>query len=193
MFSSNKPRIVRGSPPAKRLKRHTYRSALPELIRDFDGRCAYSMQHFTAAGNLEVDHFDPRLKKEYHQSYDNLFPASRYCNGKKSNHWPSKTEMKAGCRFLNPCLEADYGGQIFENPVTHELIGATPAAKWHIRICGLNAQHLVDERSKRTKYWKELKTVPILFKGDPRWVANMAKSYRELVEAMIPEIPPPPI
>lgn len=150
------------------------------------------MQHERAAGLLEVDHFDPRLKNALIQDYENLFLASRHCNGKKGSHWPTKTESANGCRFLNPCKEIDYGEQIFENPTTHELIGTTPAAIWHIRICGLNAEHLVEERAKRAKHWKQLKAVPILFRGDPQWVADLAKNYRELVETLIPEIPSPP-
>lgn len=82
-------------------------------MRDFDGRCAYSMQHHERAGKLEVDHFDPHKKKDLIQRFENLFPASRHCNGKKSDHWPNKTESAAGCRFLNPCEEMDYGEQIF--------------------------------------------------------------------------------
>jgi len=150
------------------------------------------MQHWQHGGLLEVDHFDPRLKKAYIQDYENLFPASRHCNGKKSNHWPTSTELASGCRFLNPCKEIDYGSQIFEDPITHELIGTTPAAKWHIRMCGLNAQHLVQERAKRTKHWNKLRTGPISIEGDPQSAAEFAKGYRELVETMIPEIPSPP-
>ncbi len=192
MCSTSRGRVIRGDPPSKRLKRHTYRDALPELLRDFGHRCAYSMQHSLAAGPLEVDHFDPRLKKAVIQDYKNLFPASRHCNGKKSNHWPTRKELASGFRFLNPCKEMDYGSQIFENPTTHELIGTTPAARWHIRMCGLNAEHLVQERAKRTYHWEQLKNVPIQFHGDPQWIADLAKSYRELVETMIPEIPSPP-
>ena len=128
MSSSKKPRIKRGQPPKKRIKRRNYRDALTELIRDFEARCAYSMQHQSRGGRLEVDHFDPRRKKDLIQSYANLFPASRHCNGKKSDTWPNKAERAAGCRFLNPCEEMDYDEQIFEDPTTHELVGVTPAA-----------------------------------------------------------------
>ena len=105
-------------------------------MRDFQGRCAYSMQHRQRAGEMEVDHFDPRRKKDLIHAYANLFLASRHTNGKKGDNWPSRTEQAAGCRFLNPCEEMDYGEQIYENPATHRLMGVTPAARWHIRICG---------------------------------------------------------
>jgi len=126
---------------------------MPELMRDFQGRCAYSMQHRERAGEMEVDHFDPRRKKDLIQDYANLFPTSRHCNAKKGDHWPSKMERAAGCQFLNPCEEMDYDEQIYEDPAAHRLVGVTPAARWHIRICGLNADHLVNERAKRAEYW----------------------------------------
>jgi hypothetical protein len=165
MSSSKKPRIKRGPPPKKPIKRRNYRDALPELIRDFEARCAYSMQHQSRSGRLEVDHFDPRRIKDLIQSYANLFPASRHCNGKKSDTWPSKTEQAAGLRFLNPCEEKDYDELIFENPQTRELVGVTPAARWHIRVCGLNADHLIQERRRRAKHWRTLKGAAIRVKG----------------------------
>lgn len=159
-------------------------------MRDFAGRCAYSMQHFVRAGKLEVDHFDPRRKRDLIQDYTNLFPASRHCNGKKSDTWPNKTEQAAGCRFLNPCEEMDYGEQIFEDPVTHLLVGATPAAVWHIRVCALNADHLVDERKRCARHWKMInRTAVRRIKGDHRYVAELITRFREEVEFMIPEIP----
>src|SRR5438046_9409130 len=107
MSNYMKMRIKRGPRPAKAIKRHRYRDVLPDLLREFQRRCAYSMQHETRAGAMEVDHFDPRKKKDLIQDYCNLFPASRHCNGKKGNRWPNKDEAAAGCRFLNPCEEID--------------------------------------------------------------------------------------
>lgn len=150
------------------------------------------MQHHERAGKLEVDHFDPRKKKDLIQRFDNLFPASRHCNGKKSNHWPNKAETAAGCRFLNPCEELDYGDQIFEDPDTHRLVGTTPAAIWHIRICALNADQLVNERSKRAKYVDQLKNKAIRVKRALDEVGELIGSFRAEVETMIPEIAPPP-
>ena len=193
MSSSSKPRVTRGPAPVKPIKRRRWRNALPELMRDFEGRCAYSMQHHERAGALEVDHFDPRQKNDLIQNYNNLFPASRHCNGKKSDHWPTPKEMKAGCRFLNPCKEMDYGEQIFEDPVTYKLVGITPAAIWHIRICGLNADRLVNERAKRAKHLRLIRK-PVLLRpaSDFNTVAEMIRAFSAELELMIPEIPAPP-
>ena len=161
-------------------------------MRDFDGRCAYSMQHHTRCGQLEVDHFDPRRKKDLIQDYNNLFPASRLCNRKKSNTWPTREEIAAGCRFLNPCEEVDYGEQVFEAPLTHRLVGTNPAANWHIRVCGLNADTLVYERRRRAEHWDTIKRTVIRVKGDQQRVGELIQKFRWEVELMIPEIAPPP-
>lgn len=191
MSSSQKPRVTRGPPPDKPIKRHRYAEVLPELMRDFGGRCAYSMQHHTRSGKLEVDHFDPRKKKDYRQQYDNLFPASRHCNSKKSDHWPNRAEAMAGARFLNPCREMDYGLQIKEDPNTHFLVGLTPAARWHIHMCGLNAEQLVNERRKRASYWDLLRNTSIIVKRNRPFdaVLDFIRAFKEEVELMIPEIP----
>jgi hypothetical protein len=137
MSNFKKARVKRVASLNKKFKRYKYGKAIDDLMVDFDGRCAYSMQHHSRAGKLEVDHFDPRLKKDLWHHCDNLFPASRHCNGIKGDTWPTKHEEQEGCRFLNPCLEQDYGEQIFERPDNHLLVGTTPAARWHIRVCGI--------------------------------------------------------
>jgi hypothetical protein len=195
MPNSTRVRIKRGAPPSKRIKRRRERNALPELLRDFEGRCAYSMQHLDHAGGvgtMEIDHFDPRRKKDLIQDYQNLFLASRYCNNKKRDNWPTKTEEREGCRFLNPCAEMDYSEQIFEMPDSYRLVGITPAAQWHIRTCGLNADHLVHERALRAKYRRDLANTPIqITAADPAIVLQIVQNLRDEIEKMIPPIPAP--
>ncbi len=189
MSSSKSRRVTRGPPPRKPIKRRNPASCLPELMRDFEQRCAYSMQHYLRAGKLEVDHFNPKYKNDFIQDYNNLFPASRHCNRKKWDSWPTNAEVKAGCRFLNPCEEVDYGEQIFEDPVTHRLVGTTTAAKWHIRICGLNADHLVHERKRRTELLTKLRSTSIRIKaGHWHEIGDLISSFKEEIDLMIPEI-----
>jgi hypothetical protein len=152
MSSFTNPRIVRKSKPNRKFTENTYRKAKPRLLEDFLHRCAYSLQHVDRVGwtIIEVDHHNPTLNGAARNRYENLFPATRHCNGTKSNNWPSKEARRKGVRFLNPCREGDYGTQIFEDANTHELIGITPAAKYHIRVLGLNAPFLINERKERT-------------------------------------------
>ena len=82
MSNFTKGRIQRGPAPAKILTDHNYRKcALPALERDFENRCAYSMQHRRRAGGsrmlMEIDHFDPTIKGRERHRYANLFLANR--------------------------------------------------------------------------------------------------------------------
>jgi len=104
-------------------------------------------------GAMDIDHHDPGKSLWTKNSYDNLFLASRHCNGKKGKRWPKPEQLAAGVRYLNPCKEVDYGHQIFEDPATFEVWGATPAAKYHVRMLDLNAEHLVRERRSRFDLW----------------------------------------
>ena len=99
---------------------------------------------------MEVDHFDPRKKREIIQSYDNLFPAKRACNNRKNDQWPKAVEIAAGIYLINCCVERDYGKHIFEDPISHRVWGATPAGIYHIRVLGLNTDNLIAERKDRS-------------------------------------------
>jgi hypothetical protein len=143
-------RISRGPAPKGKLNSKNYRKRAREpLRRDFQDRCAYSQRHTLQAGLtcMEIDHFNPMLTGEARHSYRNLMWSTRLCNNAKRKYWPSSAERKRGIRFLNPCAEWDYGECIFENPVTHELIGKTPAARYHIEMLRLNNESFVWERS----------------------------------------------
>jgi hypothetical protein len=196
MSDLSEPRIRRGAPPEKTIKRGRERAiALESLRRDFGDRCAYSMQHALRLGglkSLEVEHFNPKLKKRLVQDYANLFLTSRHCNGAKGKKWPSASEIGDGLRFLNPCLEADYGAQIFEDPKTHQLFGTTPAARWHIRMLDLNANHLVYERMERSARLARVAAQSVAVDGDFEKAGEVVTSYRELLEAYIPDIPAGP-
>src|SRR5438552_130453 len=110
MSRSTTPRVIR-HPPRRRFTESTYRKAKPFLLNDFDGRCAYSLQHVNRVGNwcIEVDHFNPTLRGPARNEYSNLFPATRHCNGSKRDTWPDARFRKLGARFLNPTEEQDYG------------------------------------------------------------------------------------
>src|SRR5438445_12563129 len=80
MSNSNKEqrkaRVQRGPGPKQKLRPHNYRErALPFLRTDFEGRCAYSMQHESRPGltSMEVDHFNPTLPTHSRNKYTNLF------------------------------------------------------------------------------------------------------------------------
>jgi len=193
MLGSGSSRITKRTEPEKPIKRHKYRDALPNLMADFEGRCAYSLQHVDFFGGIrcmEVDHFNPNKKKDLFQDYDNLLPASRNCNGTKRDFWPTASEVRRGIRFLHPREELDYGPHIVEEVSTGVLVGLTPAGKWQIRMCGLNARHLINERKRRTKIINILKEKQLMvFSGTPYVVDEAIKALMEQLALMIPELP----
>lgn len=184
-------RVKRGPAPIATLTTTKYRKALPELRRDFEDRCAYCMRHIGTATEMEVDHFDPRRKKDKIQVYANLFLSDGHCNGAKSDKWPTAEEEECGCRFLNCCDEQDYNKVIFEDPETHELVGTTPAAIYHIETIDLNDPDLIAERKHRYDSLLKLKGLIGNRSSDPN-IANMESDIAEIVRDMIPPIDPPP-
>ena len=140
---------------------------------------------------MEIDHFNPLLKGASRNKYANLFLASRHCNGSKSNTWPSRSARKKGIHFLNPCEEIDYGVHIVEHPLTHRLIGLTPAGDFHITCCDLNAIHLVEERRERAKIHNLLSGTGITSKQNlfDTAVLEPIELLREQLDKMIPLIP----
>src|SRR6266705_797546 len=99
------PRIKRRRAVGRNFTKHNVRDAFPYLLEDFNGRCAYSMQHVEQLGDvaMHIDPFDPRKKKRYHQAYANLYLADSQCNISKGNNWPRWFERASGVRFLDPC------------------------------------------------------------------------------------------
>lgn len=133
-----------------------------------------------------MDHFDPRLKNQPLQSYENLMPSTRLCNSLKGNKWPTPEERADGFRFLDPTKELDYDHQIFEDPDTHHLMGTTPAAIFHIRVLGLNSRFFVTQRRDRAKFNEIMKWQGIL-----HGIAEVEEVKRRFAE-LIPLIKPPP-
>jgi hypothetical protein len=146
---------------------------------------------------MEVDHFNPNLKGPSRNDYTNLLPATRHCNGAKSNLWPAAELRKVGVRILNPTKEQDYGTHVFEDTATHELVGVSPAGRYHIRCCDLNAPHLVLERRDRAKLRKILNEYHLTTKApiqllDGKEICDASAVLRAILERMIPPIPSPP-
>ena len=188
-------RIRRGEPPKGKLSNKNYRRrALPALLCDFERRCAYSLRHEQQAGGLthmEVDHFNPTLPNRSRNRYSNLFLSTRHCNLTKRAYWPSPTDQKKGIRFLNCCEELDYGVHIFENSETHELVGVTPAGRYHIIACDLNADHLVTERRERSLLRDLLTRTVVIVRPNTNLGSLRAnlKLLASIVDRMIPRIP----
>lgn len=193
MLNSINSRVVRKNTPRQVITKTNYRGFFKNLSLDFEDRCAYSMQHTLRAGGpkcMEIDHFNPRRKKDRIQQYSNLFLSTRHCNGAKRDRWPKGKDQAAGIRFLNCCKEIDYGVHIFEDPDSHELVGVTPAGKYHVRNCDLNAPHLVHERTQRAKLHLLLTNQAFRLRTDSySLVCETVEALKAEFNQMIPLIP----
>lgn len=150
------------------------------------------MQHLKRAGGkrcMEVDHFRPRGSRR--NLYTNLIPATRHCNGSKSQTWPTKGQQREGIRLINPFVECDYGKHIFEDPISHRLVGFTSAGRYQIIVCDLNAAHFIEERKDRARIRKVLES-PGTVTGSLNEAKHAIEALRRELEQMIPQIPPPP-
>ena len=188
MSDSSVPRIRRKQTPPRYY--YSHRNYLKFLLLDFENRCAYSGQHLHrvgGVGGMDIDHHNPKLKHPQKNAYSNMFLASRHCNGKKSDEWPTPTQRALGLRFLNPCEEQDYGVHLFEDPETFEIWGATPAGRYHIRMLDLNADHLVRERRRRCEL-RAFRKQPMIVTALREDAGNGVRAFSAEVEDMIPVI-----
>jgi hypothetical protein len=168
-----------------------HRRYWPYLLLDFENRCAYSRQHIQRVGGkggMDIDHHNPNLQHPKRNAYENLFLATRHCNGKKGDKWPNPNQRAAGLRFLNPCREMDYGVHLFEDPDTFEIWGATPAGKYHVRMLDLNADHLVRERRRRHSMLK-FRKLPQVVSARRDDALKGVQAFQKEVDEMIPLIP----
>ena len=141
---------------------------------------------------MQVDHFNPTLKKLARHSYANLHLSSSHCNRHKSDYWPSVAERRRGIYLIDPCAEQDYGKHIFEDPETFQLIGVTPAGRYHIDILDLNAPTFVDERRHRAEIAKRCSSPMLFKKGGWSKMMKDIEAVLPYVDALIPYIPPIP-
>jgi hypothetical protein len=105
-----------------------------------------------AFGGFEVEHFHPKglakFKKQANH-YFNLLWACKACNRAKSNVWPSKTQLAAGSRFLDPTRDnLNDHMAIVGNEV--KVLNGSPAAKYTISRLRLNSETHQDRRQQRT-------------------------------------------
>lgn len=85
------------------------------LAIDFKNRCAYcdDLDEYNGGSRVyHVEHFAPKEKfPELKYVYDNLLYACPYCNGSKSDKWPSDSadiNVVGDIGFLDPCYDEYY-------------------------------------------------------------------------------------
>ena len=152
------------------------------------------MRHVENSGgkrHMDVDHFDPKLRGKKRNAYANLMLATHHCNMMKNATW---TKVTAGgpVKLINPCEESDYGVHLFEDPVTHELVGITERGRLQIDTMDLNHPTFVRERRERSAYLAVKRSAAVFIKGSFSELLSALAIADTAYERCIPEIPEPP-
>ena len=129
----------------------TYRKkALPHLMADFDGFCAYCLdpKEFRAPSQSHVEHFDCKIRGRKRHYYKNLMLACAACNQSKRDK-PLVNPFDKAQRLLNCTEENEFLGHIRENP-NGQWESTSKAGLYHIVSVGLTADCHNKKRNART-------------------------------------------
>lgn len=132
------PRVKRSRGPTSAMTEFTYRKkALPYLMKDFNGHCAYCLdpKEFRAPSQSHVEHFDCKLKGRERHFYKNLMLACAACNMSKHDK-PVINPFDKEQRLLNCTEENEFVGHIREME-DGQWEAQTPAGHYHLESIGL--------------------------------------------------------
>ena len=110
------PRVQRSAGPRAKMTEATYRKkALPFLLKDFDGCCAYCLDpgEFRSPSQSQVDHFDCKLSGRKRNQYFNLMLACAACNLSKHDK-PIVNPLNKEQRLLDCTKENEFPNHIVE-------------------------------------------------------------------------------
>lgn len=147
-------RVTRKESPPEMTGRTGYRACKEHLRRDFENRCAYCCIHEDEAGGDEhfwIDHLKPVSKHGPVNEYDNLYWACMGCNRHKGASWPDATMSALGYRFVDPCIEQDYGAHFYED-VDGTLHPLTRPGTYHLDKLNLNRRSRKKRRRERSEF-----------------------------------------
>src|SRR5437868_3115831 len=109
-------RVNRSDGPKSTMTEATYRKkALPFLLKDFEGRCAYCLDpsEFRHPSQNHVEHFNCKLHGRKRHLYANLMLACATCNQCKHAK-PVVNPLDQDQRLLNCTEENEFPAQIVE-------------------------------------------------------------------------------
>lgn len=132
------PRVRRSAGPKSAMTKATYRKkALPFLMKDFEGKCAYCLDpgDFRHVNQSHVEHFNCRLKEREKNRYGNLMLACATCNLCKHDK-PVINSFDAEQRLLNCTIETEFPEHIVEMP-DGQWFPLTKAGEYHLASIGL--------------------------------------------------------
>jgi len=145
-------RVKRSAGPKSKMTKATYRKkALPFLLKDFEGRCAYCLDpsEFRHPSQTQVDHFNCKLKERKRHQYKNLMLACSACNLSKHDK-PVTNPLDKQQRLLNCTEETEFPEHIVELD-NGQWQSVTKAGEYHLVSIGLTENcHRQKRGARRT-------------------------------------------
>lgn len=157
---------------------------------DFDRRCAYCQQvediHLTHH-YFGVEHFKPRSKfPRLIATYSNLLYCCNRCNSIKGEFWPSRQELAAGKRLLDPCRD-DYVEHLGVHPETGAIVPKTGAGDFFAKHLYLDREELLVWRARKAPLQARVRTLEEILRqleSDATTGANDAKMIETLQDTL---------
>jgi hypothetical protein len=168
----------------------TYRKkALPHLMADFEGRCAYCLdpKEFRAPSQNQVDHFDCDISGRRRNYYKNLMLACAACNLSKHDK-PVINPYDSGQRLLNCTEENEFLGHVREDQ-DGQWAANSKEGLYHLVSIGLTADCHRSKRFRRRQMAEQilgLLTKAIQYRTEnPRAIhEEIIKSVRSMLEIL---------
>jgi len=148
-------------------KYKNYRHYKSFLSKDFNERCGYCDAPSKRIGgkkSMHIDHFVPWKKfekthKYLYIDYTNLVYACPYCNGSKSDDWPTENPSvhnKGNVGYIDPCNEEFT--RIFRRTKNGRIIALTPLGEYmHYKLSlGLRRHKLIWQLEKLYSLFHEV-------------------------------------
>lgn len=146
------PRVKRSAGPKSKMTKATYRKkALPFLLKDFEGRCAYCLDpsEFRHPSQTQVDHFNCRLRERSRHQYKNLMLACSACNLSKHDK-PTVNPLDKEQRLLNCTEESEFPEHILETD-DGQWEPRTKPGEYHLESIGLRETCHKQKRAARRR------------------------------------------
>lgn len=176
-------RVKRSAGPKAKLTKGNYRKkALPFLLKDFEGHCAYCLDpsEFRHPSQSQVDHFNCKLRGRRRHQYINLMLACAACNLIKHDK-PVVNPLAKAQRFLNCTEENEFLGHIVEME-DGQWEPATEAGYYHLESIGLRENCHKQKRQARKRIAKQvlgLCTMALQYR-----TANTEEVHRQMMDTL---------
>lgn len=150
-------RVKRSAGPRSKLTRASYRrKALPFLLKDFEGKCAYCLDpgEFRHPSQTQVDHFNCKLRERKRHQYENLMLACSACNLTKHDK-PVVNPLDREQRLLNCTQENEFPEHILEKE-DGQWEPVTKAGEYHLESIGLREDCHKQKRAARRRIVEQI-------------------------------------